>query len=198
MDQKPSRSVGIYFYLTCFSNGYDRKFCCNVVLHGIYFSSMAQTPFSFYFPVYTGRKWPGIMRILKDFLAATAAAQGCKLLCTKNYVFRSNAAFAQAVPRYVCLAVILVIVSAALRTHSQAFSVIWALFPQVLIPTFDNGVNIVVQVAMSYPAMKFWSCQVQKVLDFLTADMTASISWIFCRVGQSRFCKNCSTASAWA
>ena len=62
---------------------------------------------------------------------------------------------ATAVPRYICLAVFLVIVSAALPAYSQAFFKSLGL-PQALIPTLANGVNIVVQVVLSYPAMKFW------------------------------------------
>ena len=40
-------------------------------------------------------------------------------------------------------------------TYSQAFFKSLGL-PQALIPTLANGVNIVVQVVLSYPAMKFW------------------------------------------
>ena len=90
-----------------------------------------------------------------SFLVATAAAQAVNFYVQKNFVFRSNAAFARAVPRYICLAVVLVIVSAALPAYSQAFFKSLGL-PQALIPTLANGVNIVVQVVLSYPAMKFW------------------------------------------
>ena len=88
-------------------------------------------------------------------VVATAAAQAVNFYVQKNFVFRSNAAFARAVPRYICLAVVLVIVSAALPAYSQAFFKSLGL-PQALIPTLANGVNIVVQVVLSYPAMKFW------------------------------------------
>ena len=123
---------------------------------GFIFSSMAQTPFQFFIFRYTQVESDlGLCGFL-SFLAATAAAQAVNFYVQKNYVFRSNAAFAQAVPRYVCLAVILVIVSAALPAYSQAFFSHLGFIPQALIPTLANGVNIVVQVAMSYPAMKFW------------------------------------------
>lgn len=75
-------------------------------------------------------------------------------LCT-GFVFRSNAAFSQAVPKYICLAVLLVIGSAALPAYSQSFFGKLGL-PQAVTPTLANVVNIVVQVAVSYPAMKFW------------------------------------------
>lgn len=73
----------------------------------------------------------------------------------KNFVFCSDAAFAQAVPKYICLAVILVIVSAALPAYSQTFFANIGV-PQTVTPTLANAVNILVQVGLSYPAMKFW------------------------------------------
>lgn len=73
----------------------------------------------------------------------------------KNFVFKSNAAFSQAVPKYIMLAVVLVIVSAALPAYSQTLLARCGI-PQGIVPTLANIVNIVVQVALSYPAMKFW------------------------------------------
>ena len=86
---------------------------------------------------------------------ATAAAQTVNFFVQKNLVFKSNAAFGKAVPKYIVLAVILVIVSAALPAYSQNLFVGMGL-PKGLVPTLANVVNIVVQVALSYPAMKFW------------------------------------------
>lgn len=51
--------------------------------------------------------------------------------------------------------VILVVLSAALPAYSQAFFVNVGIF-QGLAPTLANVVNIVVQVVVSYPLMKFW------------------------------------------
>lgn len=53
-----------------------------------------------------------------SFPAATAVAQSVNFFVQKNFGFCSNAAFAQAVPKYICLAVVLVIVLAALPTYS--------------------------------------------------------------------------------
>lgn len=90
-----------------------------------------------------------------SFLAATACAQTVNFFVQKNLVFKSNAAFGKAVPKYIFLAVVLVIVSAALPAYSQAFFVNAGL-PQGIAPTLANVVNIIVQVVLSYPAMKFW------------------------------------------
>ena len=69
-------------------------------------------------------------------------------------MFKSNAAFKDAIPKYIILAVVLVIVSAALPAYSQKFfRDIWV--SASLVPTLANALNIIVQVVISYPAMKF-------------------------------------------
>ena len=90
-----------------------------------------------------------------SFLVATALAQSVNFFVQKNFVFKFNAAFGKAVPQYVLRAVVLVIVSAALPAYSQAFFVQLGV-PGSLAPTLANIVNIVVQVVVSYPTMKFW------------------------------------------
>ena len=122
---------------------------------GFLFVSLENIPFQFFVFHYTQVESDLGLGGFLSFLVATAAAQAVNFYVQKNFVFRSNAAFARAVPRYVCLAVVLVIVSAALPAYSQAFFKSLGL-PQALIPTLANGVNIVVQVVLSYPAMKFW------------------------------------------
>ena len=73
----------------------------------------------------------------------------------KNWVFRSDAAFSRAAPRYILLAVFLVILSAALPAWSQKLFTGLGV-PEAFAPTCANGLNILAQVAISYPAMKFW------------------------------------------
>ena len=90
-----------------------------------------------------------------SFLIATAAAQTINFFVQKNLVFKSNAAFASAVPKYVLLAVGLVIVSAALPAYSQQLFIQIGI-PAGFAPTLANVVNILMQVVLSYPAMKFW------------------------------------------
>lgn len=122
---------------------------------GFVFRALNQIPFRFLLFNYTNVEGDlGLCGFL-SFLTATALAQTVNFFVQKNFVFRSNAAFSQAVPRYVGLAVILVIVSAALPAYSQSFFAGLGL-PQAAVPTLANLVNIVVQVALSYPAMKFW------------------------------------------
>lgn len=89
-----------------------------------------------------------------SFLTATAAAQTVNFFVQKNLVFKSNAQFSRAVPKYILLAAVLVVVSTALPAYSQALFINIGI-PQGLAPTMANIVNIVVQVVLSYPSMKF-------------------------------------------
>ena len=61
---------------------------------------------------------------------------------------------AKAVPQFIVLAVVLVIISAALPAYSQSLFVSWGV-STVLAPTLANIVNILAQVVISYPTMKF-------------------------------------------
>ena len=90
-----------------------------------------------------------------SFLVATAAAQTVNFFVQKNLVFKSNADFGKAVPKFIILAVVLVILSAALPAYSQALFINIGV-PAGVAPTLANIVNILMQVIISYPTMKFW------------------------------------------
>lgn len=122
---------------------------------GFVFTAFRNQPFAFLIFRYTNVESDlGLCGFL-SFLVATAAAQTVNFFVQKNWVFKSNAAFSRAVPRYVVLAVVLVIVSSALPAYSQSLFV-WLGLPRAIAPTLANVLNIVVQVVLSYPAMKFW------------------------------------------
>lgn len=122
---------------------------------GFVFSSLNEIPFQFAIFHYTNvRSDLGLCGFL-SFLTATACAQTVNFFVQKNFVFKSNAAFSKAVPKYIFLAVVLVVVSAALPAYSQTFMIRLGIV-QGIVPTLANLVNILVQVALSYPAMKFW------------------------------------------
>ena len=89
------------------------------------------------------------------FLLATALAQTVNFFVQKNLVFKSDAAFEKAIPKYVVFAIFLVLVSAALPGYSQSLFIKMGI-SAALAPTLANIVNIVVQVLLSYPTMKFW------------------------------------------
>lgn len=122
---------------------------------GFVFSALNRIPFQFLIFHYTNVESDlGLCGFL-SFLTATAFAQTVNFFVQKNFVFKSNAAFSQAVPKYICLAVVLVVISAALPAYSQKVMADAGILPG-FIPTLANVVNILVQVAISYPAMKFW------------------------------------------
>lgn len=122
---------------------------------GFVFQAFAQKPFHFLMFNYTNVESDlGLCGFL-SFLVATAAAQTVNFFVQKNWVFKSNADFAKAAPKYAVLAVVLVIISAALPAYSQAFFVNIGI-PAGFAPTLANLVNILVQVVISYPAMKFF------------------------------------------
>lgn len=124
------------------------------VCTGFVFSSLRDRPFQFFVFHYTDTAADlGLCGFL-SFLTATAAAQTVNFFVQKNLVFKSDARFSRAVPQYIVLAVVLVIVSAALPAYSQTLFIRIGI-PQGLAPTLANIVNIVVQVVLSYPTMKF-------------------------------------------
>lgn len=130
------------------------------VCTGFIFKSFSDQPFQFFIFNYTTPESLMLCGFL-SFLAATAAAQTVNFFVQKNWVFKSNAQFAQAVPKYILLAVVLVILSAALPAYSQQLFISIGI-PEGLAPTLANIVNILMQVVISYPAMKFWIMPNQK------------------------------------
>lgn len=122
---------------------------------GFIFRSFSSVPFRFLIFNYTNVESDlGLCGFL-SFLVATAFAQTVNFFVQRNLVFKSNADFGKAVPKYVILAVILVIISAALPAYSQALFVNIG-FSQKIAPTLANVLNILVQVLISFPVMKFW------------------------------------------
>lgn len=122
---------------------------------GFVFTSLKTVPFQFLIFNYTNVESDLGLGGFLSFLVATAIAQTVNFFVQKNWVFKSNAQFSKAVPKYILLAVVLIVISAALPAYSQALFVTMGV-SQGLAPTLANVVNIVVQVVLSYPAMKFW------------------------------------------
>lgn len=122
---------------------------------GFVFRSFRSQPFQFFIFRYTDIENDlGLCGFL-SFLIATAAAQTVNFFVQKNLVFKSNVLFQKSVPKYIILAVVLVIISASLPAYSQILLAEVGL-PKGIIPTFANIINILLQVVISYPAMKFW------------------------------------------
>ena len=124
------------------------------VCTGFIFKSFSNQPFQFLIFNYTTPESLMLCGFL-SFLVATACAQTANFFVQKNLVFKSNADFGAAVPKFIILAVVLVILSAALPAYSQALFIKIGV-PSGLAPTLANIVNILMQVVISYPTMKFW------------------------------------------
>lgn len=120
---------------------------------GLVFAGLSDRPFQFFVFHYTTPESLGLCGFL-SFLIATAAAQTVNFFVQKYWVFKSNAAFQKAVPKYIVLAVVLVLISSALPAYSQALFIHIGI-PKGLVPTLANILNIIIQVAISYPSMKF-------------------------------------------
>ena len=121
---------------------------------GFVFKGLKEIPFQAWIFDYTTRESLMLCGFL-SFLVATAAAQTVNFFVQKNLVFHSDAAFGKAAWKYAVLAVVLVLVSTALPAHSQGW-LIGLGIPQGVVPTLANILNILVQVVISYPTMKFW------------------------------------------
>ena len=118
------------------------------------FRRFREIPFQVFVFDYTTKESRMLCGFL-SFLVATAAAQTVNFFVQKNLVFHSDAAFGKAVWKYAILAVVLVIVSTALPAYSQRWFAGLGI-SETIIPTLANILNILVQVVISYPAMKFW------------------------------------------
>lgn len=122
---------------------------------GFVFTTFKEQPFQFFIFNYTNVESDlGLCGFL-SFLVATALAQTVNFFVQRNWVFKSNAQFSKAVPKYILLAVVLIIASTALPAYSQRLFAGLGI-SQGLVPTLANIVNIVLQVLLSYPTMKLW------------------------------------------
>lgn len=127
---------------------------------GLVFRGLREIPFSFFVFHYTTEDSLMLCGFL-SFLVATTAAQIVNFFVQKHLVFRSQAAFSQAVPKYIVMVVVLVTVSAALPGYSQEVFVNIGM-PETVVPTLANVLNILLQVLISYPAMKWWIMPAEK------------------------------------
>ena len=112
----------------------------------VLFRGLRTVPFSFlvfrYWNVVEDLGLAGFL----SFLLATALAQTVNFFVQRKLVFHSSAAAGQAALRFALLAVLLVLLSAALPAYTLPRFGIMA----------SAVLNIVMQVAISFPAMKFW------------------------------------------
>ena len=124
------------------------------IFSGFIFNGLKTIPFKFIIFDYTTPESLMLCGFL-SFLTATALAQTVNFFVQKNLVFKSNAAFEKAVLKYILLAIVLVLISTALPGYSQKLFINMGIGAG-LAPTLAIVLNTIVQVILSYPAMKFW------------------------------------------
>lgn len=118
------------------------------------FKTFKTIPFRFFVFDYTEPKSMMLCGFL-SFLTATVASQIVNFFVQRKLVFYSGAKFGKAAWKYLLLAMILVLLSTALPAYSQGWFRELGV-PDVILPTLANALNIIVQVVISYPVMKFW------------------------------------------
>ena len=121
---------------------------------GFIFKGLSGIPFKFFVFDYSMPESLMLCGFL-SFLIATTLAQVVNYIVQKKFVFKSNAQFAEAIPKYVLMVIFMVIISAALPGYSQKF-LIGLGVPEGFAPTGANIINIFTQVLISFPTMKFW------------------------------------------
>lgn len=121
---------------------------------GVIFKRYDNVSFHFWIFDYTTKDSLMLCGFL-SFLIATTLAQVVNYIVQKKFVFKSDERFETAVPKYIVMVVIMVIISTALPSYSQQFFVNCGI-PLKFAPTLANILNIGVQVLISYPSMKFW------------------------------------------
>lgn len=122
-----------------------------VLINGIKLLS----PFRFLIFDYTSEGSHGLGGFL-TFLIAEAIAQIVNFYVQKKWVFKSNADFSKAAPKYAILAVVIVVVNLILPGHVTNFCIRNLGMGSGLASTVATIVNTLLAVIVSYPLLKFW------------------------------------------
>ncbi|MBQ5430676.1 MAG: GtrA family protein [Lachnospiraceae bacterium] len=125
------------------------------VCTGWIFKSFSTTPFKFWVFDYSHPASDLGLCGFISFLLANALAQTVNFFVQKNLVFKSNEDFTRAVPKFILLAVICVLIPLILTPYSSALFRSLGL-ARGIVPTAANIVNILLQVVLSFPLLKFW------------------------------------------
>ena len=131
------------------------RFVMTWVGTAVFVSALGLTqPFSFLIFDYTSAGSSGLGGFL-TFLVAEAVAQVVNFFVQKKWVFKSNADFSQAAPRFAVLAVVIVVVNLVLPGHVTNLCIGLGMASGVA-ATVASVVNTLLAVIVSYPLLKFW------------------------------------------
>ena len=112
------------------------------------------TPFSWLVFDYSQADSNGLGGFLA-FLVAEVAAQAVNFFVQKTWVFKSDAGFSQAAPRFAVLAAVIVVVNLVLPGRVTSLCVGRGVGAGAA-ATIAGVVNTLLAVVVSYPLLKFW------------------------------------------
>ena len=126
----------------------------------LFVTTLAMTqPFSFLIFNYTAAGSGGLGGFL-TFLIAEVMAQVVNFFVQMRFVFKGDTNYAAAAPRYVALAVLIVVVNLVLPGHVSALCMSWGIGSE-LAATIASVVNTLLAVIVSFPVLKFWIAPAQ-------------------------------------
>lgn len=131
------------------------RFVCTWIGTALFVSALGMTdPFQFLLFDYRAAGSNGLGGFL-TFLFAEVIAQVVNFVVQKTWVFKSDASFSTAAPRFVVLAVIIVVVNLVLPGHVTDFCQSLGMSSGIA-ATVASVVNTLLAVVVSYPLLKFW------------------------------------------
>ncbi len=132
------------------------RFVLTWVGTAVFVSAMQMTsPFRFLIFDYTSEGSHGLGGFL-TFLIAEVMAQVVNFFVQKKWVFKSNADFSKAAPKYAVLAVVIVVVNLILPGYVTNFCIGTLHLNAGLAATVASVVNTLLAVVVSFPLLKFW------------------------------------------
>lgn len=112
------------------------------------------SPFSFLVFDYSDASTNGLGGFL-TFLVAEVVAQAVNFVVQKRWVFKSDAGFEKAAPKFALMAALIVCVNLVLPGKVVSLCLGWGL-DAGLSATIASAVNTLLAVIVSYPLLKFW------------------------------------------
>lgn len=131
------------------------RFVMTWVGTAIFVNALAMTtPFSFLIFNYTSDGSNGLGGFL-TFLVAEVLAQVVNFFVQMKFVFKSDASFSTAAPKYAVLAALIVVVNLVLPGYVTNWCIGFGMGAE-LAATVASVVNTLLAVIVSFPVLKFW------------------------------------------
>ncbi|MCH3967392.1 MAG: GtrA family protein [Atopobiaceae bacterium] len=132
------------------------RFVCTWVGTAVFVNAMGLTgAFSFLIFNYTSAGSNGLGGFL-TYLVAEVLAQVVNFFVQMKWVFKSDASFSKAAPKYAVLAVIIVVANLVLPSYVTGFCSTQLGMGSELAATVASLANTLLAVIISFPLLKFW------------------------------------------